>query len=33
MGLLKNDLAHLIDKVVEIDSYKSKWARILILLH
>ena len=24
MGLLKNDLAHLIDKVVEIDSYKSK---------
>ena len=24
MGLLAKDLAHLIDKVVEIDSYKSK---------
>jgi hypothetical protein len=24
MGLLKNDLAHLIDSIIEIDSYKSK---------
>ena len=24
MGLLKNDLAHLVDSVMEIDSYKSK---------
>jgi|TARA_R110001592_G_scaffold59879_2_gene181918 hypothetical protein len=24
MGLLKNDLGHLVDKIIEIDSYKSK---------
>ena len=24
MGLLKNDLAHMVDNIIEIDSYKSK---------
>ena len=24
MGLMKNDLAHLIDSIIEVDSYKSK---------